>query len=164
MVAVNCLRPFLLALSCDILPCDILSCRCPELTFHKEPESCCYEFGLPGLVAWAADATFPSEASVNMSLERKETNVPKGKDLCMWQMAMTFQRAVDPMLKFRSGFNSLSPVVTDWLSLVAAFTRLGLHFHLSRMGMAVATFSPMCSKTGDTCGPVTTGSSCTHSS
>lgn len=38
--------PILLALSCDIL-----SCRCPELTFHKEPESCCYEFGLPGLLA-----------------------------------------------------------------------------------------------------------------
>lgn len=46
VVAVNCLRPVLLVLSCGIL-----SCRWPELTFHKEPESCCYEFRFPGLLA-----------------------------------------------------------------------------------------------------------------
>lgn len=67
----------------------------------------------------------------------------------------------DPMLKFRSGFYFLNPMVTDWLSLVASFTCLGLHFHLSRMGVVVA---PMCAKTGDTHGSVTTVSSHTHSS
>lgn len=67
--------------------------------------------------------------------------MPKGKGLSVWQMVVAFQRGGDPMLQFRSGFNSLSPMVTDWLSLVASFTCLGLHSYLSRMGTVVDTSS-----------------------
>lgn len=82
----------------------------------------------------------------------------------MWQMAVAFQRLQDPMLKFRSRFNSLNPMVPEWLSFMATFTRFCLHFHLSGMGMVVAAFSPMCAKMVDARGPVTTDSSHTHSS
>lgn len=67
--------------------------------------------------------------------------MPKGNGLSVWQMVMAFQRGGDPMLQFRSGFSSLSPMVIDWSSLVPSFTCLGLHFYLSKMGTVVATSS-----------------------
>lgn len=45
--------------------------------------------------SWLRPQTLPSPLWLLLlcpSLERKETNMPKGKDLCMWQMAMAFER------------------------------------------------------------------------
>lgn len=86
VVAVSCLRP-----------CPVTSCPADALSFAFTRSLSSAVSQTPGPLGLggrhlATDAAAP----VSMSFERKETNVPKGKDLCMGQMTMVLQRGQTP--------------------------------------------------------------------